>query len=245
MFELPKYISNSLNILFPRELTIRRFSNQFEDRLKANYQQPQMTGVPDEFEPQVPRLIFGSLHGYSQITVSQVNIVLNVKYSPDKWESDISLGRSYLLERVSLIFDLVELLKVEPSYFGLTTHVNIPSTSDDKKILDHISNLFLKEKNNENNYDLQFKFTKVNEYRFFSNITLQNYRSWKFDQRVFMPVKLPKGEVTIRGISILSDFNDRYSFNENKDYNCTRDIAKEIIELGLKDVEKMIKRISS
>lgn len=245
MFESPKYISNSLNILFPRESSIRRLSNQFEDRLKGNYQQPQATGVPDEFDPQVPRIIFGSVHGFSQIIISQINMVLNVRYSPNEWQSDISHGRSYLLERVPMLFELVEIINAEPLYFGLTTQINMPSKSDDKRILDHISNIFLKDKNNENTYDLQMKFTKIVEEKFFSNLTLQNYRSWKFDQPALIPVKLPDHNATVRGITILGDFNDRYSFNEKKDYKCNRDIAREIIELGLKEVKKMISRISS
>lgn len=74
MFETPKFITNNFSVVFKREPTIRRMANDFEDRLKGYYFQPQIVPVPDEIEPAMPRIIFGSEHGYSQIIFSQISV---------------------------------------------------------------------------------------------------------------------------------------------------------------------------
>jgi hypothetical protein len=67
MFRTPRYIQNSFSIIFPRVRDIRRRINAFEDLLQSEYTQPQVISVPDDFAPEVPRIIFESQHRYSQI----------------------------------------------------------------------------------------------------------------------------------------------------------------------------------
>ncbi len=243
MFESSRYISNSLNVLFARQVSIRRAANDFEDKLKGNYLQPQIIGIPDELDPEVPRMLFSSTHGFSQIIVSQTNISLNVKYSPD-WQKDISLGQKYLFERAPILFELLSLVKTEPLYFGLSTHVNLPSSLDDEKILVRIADSFLKEKSAPSTHDIQLKTTNVIDDKFFSNITLENYRIWKLQQPMALSLKLSRKAATEKGVSILGDFNDRYIFNEDKDYKSTQAMIEPIIELGLKEVQAVVGKVS-
>jgi hypothetical protein len=105
MFQPPSYIQNSFSIFFPRQEMIRRRVNEFEDTLTGRYSQPQVLPIPDELDPEVPRILFDSKHGFSQIVISQINMSLNVSYSSD-WQSDIGRGRNYLTERVPTLFDL-------------------------------------------------------------------------------------------------------------------------------------------
>jgi hypothetical protein len=187
-------------------------------------------------------MIFGSEHGFSQIIVSQVTLVLNVTYSPD-WQIDISKGRQYLFERVPILFELLDILKGEKPYFcGLSTRVHLSTKAEDRKIIEHLEKLLLRNSMNSI-YDLQLKIAYVLSQRFFSNITLQNYRSWKLEGPRQGILRLPQNEASDQGIEISGDFNDRYAFNENKDYNTSRENSEEIIEGGLTEIKKMIKRV--
>lgn len=238
MFSELRYIQNSFNVVFTRQPTIRRKANEFEDKLKGRYFQPQIISVPDELDPEVPRMIFGSEHGFSQIIVSQVSFVLNVTYSPD-WQINISEGKKYLNERISILFDLISLLKeIRPFFSGLSTKVHIASTKDDETIVKQIAEIFLKEEDIKNIHDLQFKRTEVMSNRFFSNITINNYRTWKIDSGQQEILSLSSKDASERGIEIVADFNDRYSFNENKEYRSNTDVAKEIIDGGLSEIKK-------
>ena len=239
MFDKAKYIQNSFNIFFSRQTEIRRSANVIEDKLKGRYFQPHIVPVPDDLDPEVPRMIFGSEHGFSQIIVSQVTLVLNVTYSPD-WQIDISKGRQYLFERVPILFELLDILKGEkPHFCGLSTRVHLSTKTEDKKIIEHLEKLFLKNSMNSI-YDVQLKITNVLSQRFFSNITVQNYRSWKLEGPRQGVVRLPQNEVSDHGIEISCDFNDRYAFNENNEYYTSRENAEAIIEGGLNETKRII-----
>jgi hypothetical protein len=240
MFEKAKYIQNSFNIFFSRQPDIRRRANDFEDKLKGRYFQPHIVPVPDDLDPEVPRMLFGSEHGYSQIIVSQVSLVLNVTYSPD-WQKDISKGRQYLFDRVPILFELLDVLKGEKPYFcGLSTRVRLSTRAEDKEIIGHLQKLFLKNSMNSIYYDVQLKITNVLAKHFFSNMTLQNYRSWKLEGPQKGIIRFPQNESSDRGIEISGDFNDRFAFNENQDYYTSRENAEAIIKGGLNGIEKMI-----
>lgn len=243
MFEKVKYIQNSFNLFFSRQPDIRRRANDFEDKLKGLYFQPHIIPVPDDLDPEVPRMLFGSEHGFSQIVVSQVTLVLNVTYSPD-WQIEISKGRQYLFERVPILFELLDILKGEKSYFcGLSTRVHLSTEAKDEEIIEHLNKIFLKKNSIHSMYDLQLKITTILSGRIFSNITIQNYRTWKIEGSRQEIIRLPKNDASDRGIEIAGDFNDRYAFNENKDYYTSRENAETIIDGGLEEIKKMIKKV--
>jgi hypothetical protein len=242
MFDKAKYIQNSFNIFFSRQLEIRRRANDLEDKLKGLYFQPHIVPVPDDLDPEVPRMLFGSEHGFSQIIVSQVTMMLNVTYSLD-WQIDISKGRQYLSERVPILFDLLNILKGEKPYFcGFSTRVHLSTETEDKKIIEHLEKLFLKN-SITSIYDVQLKVTNVLSQRFFSNITVQNYRSWKLEGLRQGVIRFPQNDVSDRGVEISGDFNDRYAFNENNEYYTSRENAEAIIEGGLNEIKRMIIRV--
>lgn len=239
MFEEAKYIKCSFSIIFERQPDIRRHANDFEDMLKGRYFQPQIVPVPDDLDSEVPRMIFGSEHGYSQIIVSQVNLTLNVTFSPD-WQVDIKKGKNYLKERVPILFELLALLKdSRPHFCGLTTRVNLPAKTDDSIVLSHLSHKFLKNENRNNVYDVFFKTTCIIDDKFFCNNQIQNYRLWNIPEQQEIK-RLSRSKAIERGIQIVEDFNDRYIFNEQNDYVSTPDIANTIIEKGFIEIEKII-----
>lgn len=212
---------------------IRRRDHDFEDRLSGQYFQPQIIPVPDDFSPEVPRMIFGSEHGFSQIIVSQINISLNVSYSPD-WQIDISKGKEYLNEKIPILFDLVESLEgAEANFCGFNTKVRLTSSADDKSILSHIAKLFLSGDAEANLHDLQIKKTSTCSEQFYSNQTVSNYRVWKSPESQAVVPHLSQNQIIERGIEITGDYNDRYGYNQNLGYESNRDVANIIVAQGI------------
>ena len=242
MFTPPRYIRNSFAISFPRYSAIRRKANDFEDILKGHYVQPHIISVPDDLDAEVPRMIFGSKHGFSQIIVSQVNLVLNVTYSPD-WQVDISKGRQYLLDRVPILFELLEILKETKPYFcGLTTVVRLPSKADAEATLDYMTRLLSGGLDFQNLYDIQLKTTVVALDRFFSNITLRSYYEWKPAETQQGIPRFSRKEALERGIEIEGDLNDRYRFNEDANYFSSQGAVEDIINRAFDEIRKVIER---
>jgi hypothetical protein len=248
MFGQPKYIQNSFSVSFARCKEVRRRVNAMEDSLKQNYPghfgQPQVIPVPDGLDPEVPRVIFGSQHGFSQIIVSQIALILNVAYSPD-WQSDISKGRQYLKERVAILYALFEAMRedVGDAYFcGLTTRVRLQSSADDSATVGALISRITKNGDRDATHDINLRRTTVVADRFFSNTTIQNYRSWRGEQDVSQIPRLRRNAATERGIEVVGDFNDRYAFNEQDGYASTADVANEVIDRGLDEIRNAIDR---
>lgn len=244
MFEKARYIHNSFSISFPRRLDIRRKANEFEDALAkiggGHYRQPHVIPVPDELDPEVPRLIFGSTHGFSQIVATQVSLSLNVTYSLD-WQVDISKGKAYLLGRRSILFKLLDLLdSAIPCFCGLLTQVRMASEASDEAILLRLANLFVRQVDLTRAHDIEVKVVSVVEDRFYSHLTVRNYREWELPQPASGLPRFPQKRARERGVQLMGDFNDRYTFNEQSDYVSGADVAGEIIESGLTEMEQLI-----
>jgi len=243
MVEKPRYIRNSFSVFFQRQPTIRRKANEIEDILKEQYAQPQIIPVPDGLDPEVPRIIFGSKRGFSQIIVSQINLALNVVYSPD-WQEEISRGKGYMLERIPLLFKVLEVIEeAKPDFCGLMTQVRLSIKADKEAILGHITKLFLQDTDIKDLHDIQLKTTTIISGRFFSNITLRYYQAWKAEETQQGVLRLPDKEALERGIEIEGDFNDRYMFNEKRDYFSGEDLVEKIVDSGLAEVHKTIERL--
>lgn len=247
MFGQAKYIQNGFSITFQRYQNIRRKANEFEDLLKkrfnGHYGQPQLIPVPDELDPEVPRMIFGSKHGFSQIIISQIAVVLNAIYSPD-WQTDISKGKEYLMERSAALFSLLETIDHMPVYFsGLTTRIQLPMDTDDASILQHLQKCFGIPLNERNTHDIQVKITSVHNETFYSNITIQNFRSWQIAGPIQGILPLSRQKASERGVEILGDFNDRYAFNEQNDYVSSSSLVTQIINEGLTQVSNTIRKV--
>jgi len=231
LFDKEKFIQNSFTVVFNCRPDIRREANKFEDRLKDDYVQPQIFGVPDNLEPEIPRMIFGSKHGYSHIIFSQMTMTLNVIYSPD-WQSDIRRGQTYLLNRAMVLFDLLDLMdEKKPFFCGLTTRVQIPSSLPDADVLSYLEEILLSRKTGGNVHDFELKEVAVHEDKYFSNVLIQNYRIW--EDALPKVMRLSRKNSITRGIQIIGDFNDRYAFNEEENYYSSKDSALAIIEKGI------------
>jgi len=251
MFEATRYLRNSFSITFARQSDVRRKANNFEDalmeKLQGHYSQPQVISVPDELDPEVPRLIFGSRHGFSQIVISQINIGLTVSYSPD-WQTDIEKGRNYVSERVKVLYELLDIVDgIRPYFSGLMTQARVVSTANDKEILEHLSNLCFKDRLDDwkadSTHDLLLKVTTIQSDRFFSNLTVQNYRAWKVEEPQTGIQRFSRAQASERGVEITGDFNDRYAFNEEDNYFSEPAVAEKVISGGLEEMKRIITQI--
>lgn len=244
MFEEPRFIENSFSITFNRQLDIRRRANDIEDFLKSklpkHYSLPMVVPLPDEVDPQLPRLIFSSTHGYSQIVISQVTISLNVKYSPD-YQLDTTKRKEYLKKRIPILFELIEYLgQIYPYFSGLITRIDLDAPKlEDSQIIGHLINLFLKNTQYDL-HDLEIKITKVIDEQFFSNIVIRNFKEWQFLEPPKEVHRLSTGSAVRKGIQIIGDFNDRFAFNEKKDYFSQSDVVDKIIYKAFAEIDSII-----
>lgn len=239
----PRYVENSFSIVFPRQSMVRRKANDLEDCLKDRYAPPQVIPVPDELDPEVPRILFTSLHGFSQIAVSQISCTLSVRYSPD-YQTDSELRRQYLLERVATLHEVLDALGgVAPHFTGMTTRVRIAAEASDEAVVGYLAGLLLKDDAARRSHDVQVKVVHVIEGRFFDNVTIQNYRSWSIQDLPPGVPALPDATAMERGVEVIGDLNDRYAYNQTPGYSSSRETAQQVLSLGFQRMEDAVARL--
>lgn len=241
MFEDPVYVASSLNVVFPRVRDIRRRANEFEDRLVDRYGQPQSVPVPDELDPQVPRLVFQSLGGHSQIVISQVSISLSVTYDGE-WTSDASKRAAYLSDRVPLVYQLCSIAGASPAFSGLTNRVRLYSGHPDSEILSHLVGVLGLMTASGQLSEASIRLSSVVEGRFFDNVTIQSFREWDLEREADV-LPLPAAGAKARGIEFVQDFNDRYKFNETEGYRTSEAVGLDIVALARDSLGSWIHRI--
>lgn len=239
MFESLKYIESTFSIVFPRQEHIRRDANKIEDKLNSlkneniNYSQPQIIPIPDEMDPRIPRIIFGSKHGYSQITVSQVSLALQVNYSAD-WQIDAAKIQEYLHNRTPVLFQLFDEINPPRAYVsGLSTTAQLPFMGTDQELISRLSKIYLSDRINKkgNVHELHVKHADIVDDKYFCNVAVENFRTWDIEKSGIPEMTpLSSQKASNRGVAITVDFNDRYSFNENTEHNSSSDAAPNIID---------------
>ena len=245
MFQPPQYIQSSFSINFPRQYLIRRKINEIEDLLGHRYNQPQIIPVPDEVEPGAPRFFFESKDGRDQIVVSQINISLNISWPKDAQE-DFIKGTAYLEERSPILFDLAGISEVDQTihYCGHTTTVRLISHESDHTIISRIFDAFQLKRDEGELQDIAIKKSWVYEQKYFSNITVRNFRTWQFPEDFEIhEFRAHPNYVVEKGLEILGDFNDRYKYNQDANYYSSRDEVKILLDQGASEIRKIIDHI--
>jgi len=221
------YTNSELSVYFSRCINIRHKVFEFESALKEKYQTPPlMTPVGDEIEPEIPRMAFNSKLGHSQINVSQVNASLNVRYDKE-YNNDYAKCESYLIERLKLIYPIVE--KVTGNnvcYCGVINKIQYSvDKKDEDNLLDIMAQKFLcKDGYDKKLYDLNLKYAfRINNTNYI-NLTISNFRNYIFSSPMPQkPVPLPTNKANNIGIQVLLDVNDRCAYNEISGYKTTFD----------------------
>jgi hypothetical protein len=257
VFQKPRYLQSTFSIVFPRKPFIRKEAFKFEQIVESLYIQPRIIDVPDEINPDMPRIIFISKDGSGQLIISQINFIVNLTYI-NNIQSDVSKYREDLIAQVLLLFKMLENIQENHPYFcGLNTLVQIPIQGEDNnKIISRIYNLFSENNrersispfdNNANGfndiYEFQVKSSNVIDEKFFSNTTVQNYNTWATEE-IHLLSRLSSKKITETGIQIIGDFNDRYAFNELESYFCSKDSAITVVESGFDKIYSVIKQLT-
>lgn len=245
-YEQARFMANSVSLVFPRQHTIRRLANEFEDVLHGDYSQPQLLGVPDDFEPEAPRIIFPSINGFSSIVISQVTMAINVNYS-DEWQRNIEQGRQYLIKKTKLLFHMFEFIKrtsrnTRPQFLGLVTLAQVKANMSDNDIIAAVAASLGVKIPKQDPHELLHKWTTIHGQQFFNNITVQNYRRWQVPGPAFSLVELRTKDAFERGIQVTGDFNDRYAYQEdNGRYAPSASASEKLINLGIEQVQDALR----
>jgi hypothetical protein len=74
-------------------------------------------------------------------------------------------------------------------------------------------------------------------------MVIKNFREWRLIEPQQEMPRLSQRRSSIKGIQLIGDFNDRYSFNEKQDYFSGSGIIEHIIDKAFTEMNAMIKTL--
>jgi hypothetical protein len=223
MLAAPLLMQHTFSVHFARLASMRRMVNVLEDALAegcpGGYASPQTIPIPDEMGPDVPRVIFNSLNGFSTIAISQTAMALSINYSDD-WQVGRLRCVDYLKHRAHVLFDMVGKLGVSPSFVGIGTRLRVMSDSNDAdEVMAAMRTLVSPDIDLAHANEILLRFSNDVNGEFFSNLTIANASVWPDMES--MLGRFPKASRQAIGIEITGDFNNRLAYNEVESHKAT------------------------
>lgn len=226
-----KYMQALFSLKYEPQMRIRRSVNQIEDALSEHYGLAEMPPLPDEFAPEVPRIILHSKYGHSQISFSQISVNLTVDFDDKYWE-DFEATKRYILERLQILMDLLKVINIHQFCFaGLSYNIHLDTTEHPS--VQYMVNLLELGTSSENIYEASRRMTMIEDNTFFINEQVGTFKEY---QTAGIPELMNKqnSKLTAEGVNLVLDVNNRYEFQQNSDLRSIdefHDIITKIYEL--------------
>lgn len=207
----------SISVTYKRIDALKKTYYNNENILKAYFNEATVLPVPDNAPDGIPRIVVTTLHEHAQLNITPVTTTLQILYN-DGFEHDWNSCVSYIQERMKPVFAFLNILtENQYDYIGIVTNVLMDDiVSDGAKIL--ASNL-LKIHDVRRIYDLDIKYTFVEENNIFVNIMLQNARLFADKVSADTAGALGEKNQIAESIGVIVDINDRYGFNSSENYH--------------------------
>lgn len=240
-------VKHSLTLTMDRNSSIRRQVNGIEDVVRGysegGYSQPQVLPVPDELDPEIPRMIFSSRAGHSQILVSQLAISFNANYSSD-WALDPEKCLNYLLSKIEMLFKIAQVGwdGAQPRFSGVVTTFHI-DTADAAEAVGVIAPSFtdsarLLREAGEASYRWSLAVDEEH-YKNISVSTLVKLRATLQGTVDSIP-KFNSKTVQGYGVEVQGDLNDRLAYNLRDGYESSEDTARRLATTGYDTTREVV-----
>jgi hypothetical protein len=125
-------------VSFDRQADIRRRAYELEDVLKDVFGMASVLGVPENADPDVPRIIFGNPDTRYQFVISEISMHLVIGPSKDAQVTLESLERE-VAEKVEIPFSLLSRMNAMPRIVGVSAVVRFPSVSQGNTFMRRIA----------------------------------------------------------------------------------------------------------
>ena len=225
-----KFVQAQFSLKYDQQIKIRRSANAIEDSLQQHYGTPQTMPIPDEFAPEAPRIVLYSKNGHSQVSFSQISVDFIVNFD-NEFVSDFNKTKAYILERVSLIVELLKKIGINEYLFcGITYNARLDI--GDKMPIEFITNYLGDDIPQGDLYEASRNIAIVKDNRFFVNQKIGTYKEFQG-----VPGTIPNlfelGSVRTvsEGVSLALDINNRYDYVYHKKKNQINGCAKDINDL--------------
>ena len=219
----------SISVIYNRIEGIKKAYYQNEHILKDYFNEASVLPVPDDAPIEIPRILISTRHDHAKLSISPVTATLRVDYN-DGFERDWGKCSNYLQQRMSKVFEFLNLLTENNyKYIGAVSEVVYDERIKDGAA-EKLSSVLLNTKKINNLYDINIKYTFIEDERYYINLTLQNARQFKQGLLLDVAGALSKDKQISEFIGVKIDINDRYGFNSSDGYKSSSEVLMVILD---------------
>lgn len=210
--------STTVTLHFPPLNGIRENYFQNIHAIVGHFQEPTVLPIADNAPGEMPRIIVISKNGHSQLILTKTTATLNTAYDAG-FEHDWGSCCAYLKAKMKVVRDFLVNLGVERFYFGGTSlNLLLDNVSCGPTPTLFLKDALLKEGPLGDLKDINIRYTFVTEEKYYINIQYSNVKSIGQDVNLSLPGALGAlGEIS-ESVGVTIETNDRYAFNEDRDY---------------------------
>ena len=233
----------TITITYNRVENIKRAYYQNE-KLLEHFNEATVLPIPDDAPLEIPRIIIKSLNEHAQLNISPIATTLDVRYD-NGYEKEWRKCSEYLNQRIVSIFNLLDVITDQDyKYIGLVSSVLFDDIKDNGA--ERLTNQLLNAEKMKKLYDVNIKYTFVENENIFVNIMLQNARIYKSALTGNKSGELNPSNQIAESIGAVIDINDRKGFNDKDDYRSNRDKLQELIkcmdEVVTQKIDSLVKK---
>ena len=218
---------SSITVMYKKIDGIKKAYYNNEEILKDYFNEATVLPVPDDAPVEIPRIIIKTLHEHAQLNISPIASTFEVYYN-DGYERNWNTYSEYIIARMAKVFEFLNILTNNSyEYVGLVTNILYDEVNQGGT--QKISNTLLNACEIRDIYDINIKYTFVEKNNMYVNIMLQNARLFRDGIECNEAGALNSSEQVAESIGCIIDINDRYGFNNIKDYKSNSNNLNELI----------------
>lgn len=199
-----------------------------KELLKDYFNEATVLPIPDDAPLEIPRIIIKTKNEHAQLNISPIATTFEIRYDSG-FERNWQECSAYITDRMSKVFKFLNILTDNKyEYIGLVSNVIYDEIEQEgaKKIAKNLLNAT----QISNLYDINIKYTFVENQKLFINIMLQNARLFKKGVSVNEAGALSVQDQVAESIGAIIDINDRYGFNTDPSYISDSSMLNTLIE---------------
>lgn len=226
---------------FNRYNGIKNIYEVFNQKLNEYFPVFNMSNLPANFDPIIPRINAKSGSGHSTLNMSNINLQLITEYD-DKFNENFDSCIEYIKTRAKKIYNILIENDIKILYSAVLVNLNKEAENPINDIENNLLNLNI---NNTNISELGMRVSVKLEDKFYKIITVNNRKDFSMQKQIapgqfeiIMPlISLCDAKMEKEYISINYELNDKYSFDKEKEYLCSNETFDRMFQVVENDIK--------
>lgn len=228
----------------------KELQNILDEELKAYFSPFNLTGVPMDFDPIIPRITSRTIGGHTDFNMSKINIQLSTRFDRD-FTTDLKKCYDYIKEKTDKIFSILS-SKCNINILYSAVQINFEYEQDNpiKRIVENFCN-----KEYEDDYEeIGFRYSKAIDNKYYYNFSINDAKVVSFTKKIEQGTKkqtiiiplIPEKDVNIdkKVLAFVVEINDKCNYNKVSNYHTDKQVVDDMFDTFYKKISELVENVN-